>query len=252
MPSCCRTLYGAHIERDVTIDQSDLDLNVSKLSQEDSELCREKNYIRDAQNNLRSPEMADVQRFWKQTIKQHNRPSNNIRDTPYCSPRSTFQRQNRQEQLLRDRKVEVERITRVPAHLKTLPRLLRGNACRKHEFVGKQFCDVLGPETCNACIEFANRRVAREVQKQTFPEVDCTVTTLVAPMLARFMVKRDISRANNRKASSRRGTATNGILKLPAITKAGRFGRAGVERRWEEKARKFSSEQLNKCFMSLR
>ena len=114
--------------------------------------------------------------------------------------------------------------------------------------MGKQFCDVLGPETCTACIEFANRRVAGEVQKQDFPELDCTVTTLVAPMLSKCMLGADGEKlgggSRRTSRSQSRAIAKSGFTtRLPTITERSRFGRAGVERGWEEKARRFSLTQ---------
>ena len=57
--------------------------------------------------------------------------------------------------------------------------------------VQHQFCDTLGPSVCHSCIEGTNRKIAQDVEQSSFPELECSATTLVAPKLAMIMMDSD-------------------------------------------------------------
>ncbi len=220
------------------------DLNL----QDHFEYRRERTYIHQSRSGAKSADQSDSQRFWSQTIKQYNRPIDSLEDIPYRSPR-IYPREDdemvKNAAFMKPKEPEVESITKVPSSLKSLPRKLKEVECKSRGTFSHQFCDVLGPAACNVCIEFANRKIAGEVQKAAFPDLDCTVTTLVAPKLAKFMQMGE--RAMKTKQKRRFKALKGSILKLPSLGKdRPKFGRAGVERIWEHKAKVFYAQKNTK------
>ena len=154
---------------------------------------------------------------------------------------------------LKNREPPMEKVNRPPTSLKNLPRSMKDSDCYRVTGCSQQFCDVLGPGSCNACLEYANRKIADEHQKSGFPALDYTVTTLVAPKLAYAMASGERYMKNNQK-EARRGaiyarqrrkgaTRSGGILRLPTMSAENpKFYRAGVEKWWEAKAKDYYAE----------
>ena len=177
------------------------------------------------------------------------------------SPRTAlFWNEVDQAAKLKNREPPMEKVNRPPTSLKNLPRNLKDSDCYRTIGCSQEFCDVLGPGSCNACLEFANRKIAGEHQKSGFPALDYTVTTLVAPKLAKVMASGDkYMRKNNKDlrrgaiftrgrrgatgvdAGERARSSGGGILRLPSVgnEENTKFYRAGVEKWWESKAKKY-------------
>ncbi|XP_070581309.1 uncharacterized protein [Ptychodera flava] len=64
------------------------------------------------------------------------------------------------------------------------PYLLRSFKCPHQYGTLGQYCEVLGPKCCTACIEVCNRKMVEEYHKEIFPYIDMTASSLVAPFLA--------------------------------------------------------------------
>ena len=212
---------------------------------DDVDVRVERTYIYRTRIGTRSADNYDTKNFWAQTIKQYNRPLDGKDDIPYRSPRVYPQIEAASGNgtvFMQPKEPQVESITKVPSSLKSLPRKLKMHKCKSRGTYSHEFCDVLGPSACRVCIEIANRKIAGEVQRAAFPELDCTVTTLVAPKLAKFMAQGDRSlKTHQRKATPKsKSKVKPSILKLPTIRdQSAKFGRAGIERTWERNAKVF-------------
>lgn len=173
---------------------------------------------------------------------------------PYRSPRAFPTKADEQRQAIMEANPKMQQlgppmdsITKIPTRLKSLPRLMRESS--------KHYCDVLGPASCSVCIEAANRRIAGEVQRESFPQLDSSVIALVAPRLARTVnqsnrTSRLKRRLTSRSLSNDTRPLKSSILKMSTCNpdKNEGFGRAGIERVWAARARTFYSTQSREHF----
>ena len=218
------------------------------------ELKVEKNYILDTKGRIRSPINMTAKRLMAQTMKEFNRPIEPP-ETPYCSPKHKMSI-NLEE--VTPKPLEYDVVRNFPMGVTRWARRHDGTICthNSQNSLG-QFCDVLGPYVCKKCIEITNRRIIAEIQKETFPELEFSITNLIAPKLASSMMKGDrlMSRDSRRSAKglSRSVSNASGLkkksLKLPVVyTKIDPnvFKRPGIEDKWQENARAFHSAMDSK------
>lgn len=140
------------------------------------------------------------------------------------------------------KKPQMEKVTRMPSSVQRYTRqITRGGgggggmaSCRHSTPFHQQFCDVLGPAVCGTCIEEANKKIADEVQKSSFPSMEFSVTTIVAPKLASILVKRP---------SKERRRSSIQLPPLPPPPASRDFQRAGIENKWLERSRTFMSQK---------
>ncbi|ESO84994.1 hypothetical protein LOTGIDRAFT_236033 [Lottia gigantea] len=65
---------------------------------------------------------------------------------------------------------------------------LRGvRFCQNHQGTNGEYCDILGPGSCSACIEETNRFIAEEIQHHLYPRIDLSQNCLVLPKLSKTM-----------------------------------------------------------------
>ena len=115
-------------------------------------------------------------------------------------------------------------------------------SCQHNTPLHQQFCDVLGPAVCRTCIEEANKKIADEVQKSSFPSMDFSVTTIVAPKLASILVGGNKTRLPKKPAKLERRKSSILLPSLPPPTSRD-FQRAGIENKWLERSRTFMSQK---------
>ena len=223
---------------------------VQEVPRENSYLKVEKSYILDTKHRIRTPVNMTAKRLMTQTMKHFNKPSASP-ESKYCTPKTKLYVE---ELMPKSPKYEV--VTNFPTGVTRWARRHDGTICTHNsdESLG-QYCDVLGPYVCKKCIEVTNRRIISEIQKETFPELEFSITTLVAPKLARAMSKgetlmsRQPSRAQTREQSraTTYGITPNntGILKFPLLDaklNPKDFKRAGIERKWTGRSNTFHFE----------
>ena len=219
-----------------------------EVPRENSYLKVEKSYILDQKHRARTPLNMTAKRLMMQTMKRFNKPSASP-ESKYCAPKTKLYVE---EIVKKPPKFDV--VTNFPMGVTRWARRHEGTICTHNRDESlSQYCDVLGPYVCKKCIEVTNRRIIAEIEKETFPEVEISITTLVAPKLARAMSKGEslMSRASTRE-QSRTGPTSNfavtpagGILKLPNLDNKfnpKEFKRAGIERKWHIRAKTFHFE----------
>ena len=218
-----------------------------EVPRENSYLKVEKTYILDTKHRIRTPTNMTAKRLMTQTMKHFNKPSASP-ESKYCTPKTKLY----VEELL-PKQPQFDVVTNFPSGVTRWARRHDGTICTHNsENSLGQYCDVLGPYVCKKCIEVTNRRIISEIQKETFPELEFSITTLVAPKLARAMsqgetlMSRQSSRAPTREQSRATGygtPATNtGILKFPLVDaklNPKDFKRPGIERRWHARSKTF-------------
>ncbi|XP_055955138.1 uncharacterized protein LOC130010924 [Patella vulgata] len=59
--------------------------------------------------------------------------------------------------------------------------------CQHHLGTNGEYCDILGPGSCSACIEETNRYIGDEIQRRLFPRIFMSQNCLVVPKLSRTM-----------------------------------------------------------------
>ena len=223
----------------------------------DYQHAREKSYIRRTSHAAQSPITAllEQRRFSQHIMQGYNKPKR--RQVPgYGAPR-----QHLLHEPVRDTSDVVDMIVRPPSSYNVMPKRQRPVKCDRPTAVSCEFCDVLGPLSCHECIESTNRRIAHDVEHAAFPDVDCTASSLVAPILAQLVEreggKRRVQhgRVDTIIEPALRKTKTS--LALPPID-ASRvspnaalgttlpfraFGRPGVEREGSKQGQDINSHQ---------
>lgn len=124
-------------------------------------------------------------RFKKHVMQKYNAPPRD-RGLGYRMPRPPKEKRDEHE-------VAVEAVKKKPTVIRTatmglLSRPVRcQNPCRAQH----AYCEVLGPASCSACIEFTNKTMAEEVQRRLFPGIDSSANSLVAPRVAELLCRAD-------------------------------------------------------------
>lgn len=209
------------------------------------ELKVEKNYILDTKGRARSPINMTAKRLMKQTMKEFNKPIEPP-DTPYCSPK---------HQMSIDfevpPKINYDVVTNFPMGVARWARRHDGTICSHNAQNSlSQYCDVLGPYSCKKCIEITNRRIIAEIQKETFPELEFSITNIVAPRLCTALINGERLMSRERSTGLSRSVSevrSKSILRLPSVGKvdARSFKRPGIESVWYERAKTFHTGDFN-------
>ena len=183
-----------------------------------------------------------------QTMKHFNKPSASP-ESKYAAPRTKLYVN---ELVKKQPKFDV--VTNFPSGVTRWARRHEGTICTHNgEHSLAQYCDVLGPHVCKKCIEVTNRRIIAEIQKETFPDLEFSMSTLVAPKLASAMGKGEVLMSHRptsgdlreqEKASEFGLTPVNSCQKLRFPQLEGKinardFRRAGIEREWHNRSRTF-------------
>lgn len=205
-----------------------------------AELKVEKNYILDTKGRIRSPINITAKRLMKQTMKEFNKPVEPP-ETPYCSPKHQMSIDSPE---ITPRQMKYDTVTNFPMGVTRWARRHDGTICTHNapESLG-QFCDVLGPYVCKKCIEITNRRIIAEIQRETFPELEFSITNIVAPRLSRTMLRGERLMSREKPTGVQRSVSDvggrSGILKFPSVVKvdAKDFKRPGIEGMWHERAK---------------
>ncbi|ELU06311.1 hypothetical protein CAPTEDRAFT_224838 [Capitella teleta] len=173
------------------------------MQRDNTEMKRERSYIqRTLPRRLRSPKQI-VQ---KNLLLAYNKPINSETGlASYGHPR--YATESPPTITLGPRVKTV-----ICTHGKDKPRPEHNDQVRT-----KQFCDVLGPSSCNKCIEIVNRRIASDIQKQGLPELDPSLTNMVAPRLAKLMTcgQKMLAEGKKRRRRSKRNT----VMQLSSVKK---------------------------------
>lgn len=131
----------------------------------------EKNYIMNSRLSNATPE-----KFPKVIMRRFNRVSDTDEGISYGMPRpptrTMFQR-------------VMDGIKREPTivQIPQCPSLHDPVRCGTDD----EFCEVLGPSSCQDCIENTNRFIGEQLQDMVFPMIDITTDKLIAPKLARLL-----------------------------------------------------------------
>ena len=109
----------------------------------------------------------------------------------------------------------VDLVVRPPSSYNVMPKRQKPVKCERPSVVSCEFCDVLGPLSCHECIESTNRRIAHDVEHAAFPDVACTASSLVAPVLAQLMVRQEYVGSKKRVQHGRVDTIIEPALSKP-------------------------------------
>ena len=186
----------------------------------------ERKYVQILRQKTGSPSVLNQKRFRRQILSEYKTPRGNSpsygASNTFCKP--TNRRISSFSQLL-------EEVTRPYSSIKIFNK--KATKCEKPNLEAKQFCDVLGPIACNSCIEATNKRLARAVERATFPELDCSIESLVAPKLAKALLKGQKAIAPT--VSKSQPQTAQSLPEIPHRPIMGySYGRAGLERRYSK------------------
>ena len=223
-----------------------------EVPRENSYLKVEKSYIITTKGRVRTPVNATAKRLMTQTMKSFNKPSASP-ESKYAAPRTKLYVN---ELVKKQPKFDV--VTNFPTGVTRWARRHEGTICTHngaHSLA--QYCDVLGPHVCKKCIEVTNRRIIAEIQKETFPELEFSMSTLVAPKLASAVAKGEVLMSHRptsgelreqERVSEYAVTPVSSCQKLRFPQVEGRvnprdFRRAGIEREWHNRSRTFHNSR---------
>lgn len=152
------------------------------LQPENIDVKKERGYILETlPRSLRSPKEFVVTNI----IHEYNKPVNSDKDEDsYGSPRHSMDLRNYVK-----KKPNVQTVS--CPHVHDSNKLKVKDKSHWRDNTVSQFCEVLGPSSCNKCIEEVNRRIASDIQREGLPELDSMLTTVVAPKLANLMTRGD-------------------------------------------------------------
>ena len=134
----------------------------------------EKNYIIDSKLTGATPE-----KFPKVIMRHFHRVSSTDNDIMYGMPRPPTRAANPLKKIMDDmrREPSIVRIEQYPSLQEPIP-------CPQSD----QFCEILGPSSCQKCIECTNRHIGEELQHMTFPTIDITPDKLIYPKVSQMLV----------------------------------------------------------------
>ena len=133
----------------------------------------EKNYIINSRLSHATPE-----KFPNVIMSRFNRVSDHDEAVSYGMPRpptrSYFQK-------------VMDNIKREPScvNIKQFPSLHEPISCSNSD----EFCEILGPSSCQDCIENTNRAIGEQLQEMVFPTIDISTSKLIAPKMAKLLRK---------------------------------------------------------------
>ncbi|WAR06996.1 hypothetical protein MAR_016954 [Mya arenaria] len=133
----------------------------------------EKNYIMGSRLKHATPE-----KFPNVIMRRFNRVSDHGQANSYGMPRpptrTYFQK-------------VMDGIKREPSvvNIQQFPSLHEPVSCSDSD----EFCEILGPSSCQFCIENTNRAIGEQLQEMVFPMIDITTNKLIAPKLAKLLRK---------------------------------------------------------------
>ena len=185
----------------------------SDVSQTSSKLAlrKEREYIDDVQRRYHTSVRSVRKHVLVHAMKEYHRPTTQSTPGSYGSPRNHLRSGH-------THKVGVQTvpIRRVSSGALGQTRYRSGSPCKQTRPGAKsEFCDVLGPVSCQRCIENVNRQLASDLQSRTFP-VECSTTRLVGPTLLKLMSDQRYSVAGHNNDSARRAGRSKTSQSLPA------------------------------------
>ena len=204
---CCRSIYNLREETLIKDDPKEktptstprLDHQPTLDLIKDFQLVKERTCILEAPT--KNPDKLAQKRFSKVILQKYHTPTKHAIYS-YCTPQDAITASLVPEPTL----TELIQKSKDPPEIPVNPRKQNPVSSVHVSPTQHQFCDTLGPSSCQRCIEETNRKIAKEIEQSSFPILECSATTLVAPTLARMMTKSRFVPSSSRGRQVSRGS----------------------------------------------
>ena len=194
-----RSIYMMREETLIKDEPTETPVTRSSLDQssvgsiKDFQLVKEKTII--SESPPRDPDKLEQKRFSKVILQKYCTPSK-YEQHGYGSPRDSFKTMVREPTI-----TEMLQRSNSSPEIKINARPSQVMGVHSHQ-QKQEFCNTLGSSACRICIEGTNRQIAEEIERDSFPYLECSASTLVAPSLAMMMI-RPLGTSHNSRTNSR-------------------------------------------------